>query len=164
MEKVVNGATYEIVPSKATCVGCAGYNDGGYGDLCESLAEPNCCWKYVFVYKGVKAVPKETPTEGVKTDTGKPRYSLIPAFALEQVAICLTEGLKTHPAKDNWKLVKNAKERFIDSMYRHAEQHRMGEVFDRDNSNVRNLSAVIVNALFALEFEVNPSLNMGVLK
>ena len=35
----------------------------------------------------------------------------------------------------------------------------MGEVFDRDNPNVRNLSAIIVNALFALEFEVNPELN-----
>lgn len=97
--------------------------------------------------------------KGIKTDTGKPRFTLIPPFALEQVAICLTEGLKTHPDKDNWKLVENGKERFLDSLYRHWNQYQMGEVFDRDNPNVRNLSAIIVNALFALEFEVNPELN-----
>jgi hypothetical protein len=96
--------------------------------------------------------------QGVKTDTGKPRYTLIPPFALEQVAICLTEGLKTHPAKDNWKLVERGKERFLDSLYRHWNQYQMGEVFDRDNPSVRNLAAIIVNALFVLEFEVNPEL------
>lgn len=107
----------------------------------------------------VKEVKHSTSEQkGVKTDTGKPRYGLIPPFALEQVAICLTEGLKTHPAKDNWKLVENAKERFLESLERHFQQYKMGEVFDRDNPNVRNLAAVIVNALFALEFEVNPEL------
>jgi hypothetical protein len=121
------------------------------------LQHPKVIEAYQRLYPPTqKEVTSET--QGVKTDTGKPRYTLIPPFALEQVAICLTEGLKTHPAKDNWKLVENGKERFLDSLYRHWNQYQMGEIFDRDNPNVRNLAAIIVNALFVLEFETNPEL------
>lgn len=161
-DKLVNGVIYEQVSvnpdnDQYSCDSCVA--DVRDRRLCNTLCDAQCSHYYVFKIKDITKKPTIDEQQGVKTDTGKPRYGLIPPFALEQVAICLTEGLKTHPKKDNWKLVENAKERFLESLERHFQQYKMGEVFDRDNPNVRNLAAVIVNALFALEFEVNPELN-----
>ena len=161
-DKSVNGVIYEQVSVNSdndqySCNSCVG--DQRDRRLCENLCDAQCSHYYVFKIKDITKQPTINEQQGVKTDTGKPRYGLIPPFALQQVAICLTEGLKTHPTKDNWKLVKDGKERFLESLERHFQQYKMGEVFDRDEPNVRNLAAVIVNALFALEFEVNPELN-----
>ena len=99
-------------------------------------------------------------TEGVKYDSDKIQYSLIPPYALESVAKNLTAGLKKYPGRDNWKLVDNAKERYLDALYRHLEAHRKGEFIDSESSveNMPHLAAVIANAMFLLEFELNPEL------
>lgn len=189
IEKIVYGVTvdgvtyernYKSTPC-SSCEGCVAFIKEEATTLCDALVEDDCCHSYIFKikditknnYTNVNPLAKSycppfppAPTQktsgahqGVKTDTGKPRFTLIPPFALEEMAICLTEGLISHPDKDNWKLVENGKERFLDSLYRHWNQYQMGEVFDRDNPNVRNLAAIMVNAAFALEFEVNPELN-----
>lgn len=155
-DKIVDGVTYERDYSIRNCTNCAAFAE--QNSVCATLVEDDCSTSYTFKFKDIAKHPLPSEQKGVKTDTGKPRYGLIPPFALEQVAICLTEGLKTHPDKDNWKLVENGKERFLESLERHFQQYKMGETFDRDEPKVRNLAAVIVNALFALEFEVNPEL------
>lgn len=154
-DKLVNGVWYERAPKiadKPFCSGCVGAQENI--GTCHKLSEKDCASEFIYKAKEDAKVQQE----GVKEDTGKPQYSLIPPYALEQVAKCLTEGLKTHPMRDNWKLVPDAKKRYLDSLIRHQEQYRQGQYFDKDSPTVPNLAAVIVNALFLLEFEHNPEL------
>lgn len=100
------------------------------------------------------------PEIGVKYDEGKVQYSLIPPYALQAVARNLTVGLKKYPARDNWKLVPNAKEKYLDALMRHLESYRRGVKYDPESSvpDMHELSAVIANAMFLLEFDLNPNL------
>lgn len=99
-------------------------------------------------------------TSGIKYDSDKLQYTLIPPLALEQVARNLTIGLKKYPERNNWKKVDNAEERYLDALYRHLEAHRKGEIFDPDSSvsDMYHLAAVAVNALFLLEFMLDDKL------
>lgn len=107
-----------------------------------------------------KQKPKADVQAGVKYDTDKIRYSLVPAFALQEVARNLTVALKKYPAANNWQMVDNAEERYMDALMRHLEAVRRGEVYDTDNIDptLSHMSAVAVNALFLLEFMLNPKL------
>lgn len=98
-------------------------------------------------------------TLGRKDDSGKLRYSLIPPYALEQVAKCLTTGASKY-APDNWKYVDKAKQRYLDALIRHTEAYRKGETADAEGND--HLAAIAVNALFLLEFRYSPEFNKGV--
>jgi len=97
---------------------------------------------------------------GTKYDQDKLQYSLIPPYALEQIAKNLTVGLKKYKERNNWKKVEGAEQRYLDALYRHLEAHRKGEVYDRDSSvpDMPHLAAVAVNAMFLLEFMLDPEL------
>lgn len=97
---------------------------------------------------------------GTKYDNDKLQYSLVPAYALQEIARNLTIGLKKYKERDNWKKVPEAKQRYLDALYRHLEAHRRGEIFDPDSSvqDMPHLAAVAVNAMFLLEFMLNPEL------
>lgn len=97
---------------------------------------------------------------GTKYDQDKLQYSLIPPYALEQIAKNLTVGLKKYKERNNWKKVQDAEQRYLDALYRHLEAHRRGEVYDPDSSvpNMPHLAAVAVNAMFLLEFMLDPEL------
>ena len=99
---------------------------------------------------------------GTKYDQDKLQYSLIPPYALEQIAKNLTVGLKKYKERNNWKKVEGAEQRYLDALYRHLEAHRRGEVFDPDSSvpDMPHLAAVAVNAMFLLEFMLNPELKL----
>lgn len=102
----------------------------------------------------------ETQLPGTKYDQDKLQYTLIPPHALAEVARNLTIGLKKYKERDNWKKVPNAEQRYLDALYRHLEAHRKGEIYDPDSSvpDMYHLSAVIVNAMFLLEFMLNKGL------
>lgn len=102
----------------------------------------------------------ETQLPGTKYDQDKLQYTLIPPHALAEVARNLTIGLKKYKERDNWKKVANAEQRYLDALYRHAEAHRRGEIYDPDSSvpDMPHLAAVAVNAMFLLEFMLNPEL------
>ena len=97
---------------------------------------------------------------GTKYDQDKLQYSLIPPYALEQIAKNLTVGLKKYKERNNWKKVQDAEQRYLDALYRHLEAHRRGEVYDPDSSvpDMPHLAAVAVNAMFLLEFMLDPQL------
>jgi len=99
---------------------------------------------------------------GVKYDSDKLQYTLIPPLALKELARNLTLGLKKYPERNNWKKVPNAKERYLDALYRHLEAHRVGEVFDPESSvqDMYHLAAVIANAMFLLELQLEGNLNL----
>jgi hypothetical protein len=97
---------------------------------------------------------------GTKYDQDKLQYTLIPPKALEAVARNLTIGLKKYKERDNWKKVPNANQRYLDALYRHLEAHRSGQLYDVDSSDptMPHMAAVAVNALFLLEFMLDPNL------
>jgi hypothetical protein len=102
----------------------------------------------------------ENQPVGTKYDQDKLQYSLIPPYALEQIAKNLTVGLKKYKERNNWKKVEGAEQRYLNALYRHLEAHRRGEVFDPDSSvpDMPHLAAVAVNAMFLLEFMLDPQL------
>ena len=91
------------------------------------------------------------PTGGLKYDAGKLRYSLIPPEATHALAEVLTFGAQKY-AKDNWKLLENGKERYLDALYRHLEAYRTGEYLDSE-SNLPHLSHCLCNLAFIHFFE-----------
>ena len=97
---------------------------------------------------------------GTKYDQGKLQYTLVPPYALQEVARNLTEGLKKYKERNNWQKVEGAEQRYMDALMRHFEAHRRGEVYDPDSSvpDMPHLAAVAVNAMFLLEFMLDPEL------
>lgn len=104
--------------------------------------------------------PTDAQPIGTKYDQDKLQYSLIPPYALEQVAKNLTVGLKKYKERNNWKKVEGAEQRYLDALYRHLEAHRRGDLYDTDSSvpDMLHMAAVAVNAMFLLEFMLDPEL------
>lgn len=69
--------------------------------------------------------------KGVKYDTGKDRWDLLPLKPLRYVVKVLTKGVKKY-APDNWKKVKNSKERYYSAMMRHIVSHKNEEWLDKE--------------------------------
>lgn len=90
---------------------------------------------------------------GVKLDNGKLRYSLIPPEALEELAKVMTFGAEKY-TPNGWKSVPEAKERYMDALFRHIEKYRKGEKFDNE-SNISHLSHALTNIAFLIWFEKN---------
>lgn len=81
--------------------------------------------------------PEDTDTDicvkelGRKFDSGKLRYSLLPAGTVNQVVQVLEYGANKY-AVDNWKHVPDAKTRYYDAAMRHIDAHWSGEVNDSE--------------------------------
>lgn len=88
---------------------------------------------------------------GVKYDSDKPRWSLLPFKALQEVVEVLTFGAKKYAA-DNWKHVPQAQERYIDAAYRHLADWNSGEKKDPETGK-SHLAHAICCLLFLLWFE-----------
>jgi len=88
---------------------------------------------------------------GVKHDSDKPRWSLLPFKALQEVVEVLTFGAKKYAA-DNWKYVPNARERYIDAAYRHLADWNSGEKKDPETGK-SHLAHAVCCLLFLLWFE-----------
>jgi len=66
----------------------------------------------------------------------------------------ISEELEIVPkyAPNNWQLVDNAEERYIDALYRHLEAYRSGELTD-DESHKSHLAHAITNVAFLIWFD-----------
>lgn len=64
---------------------------------------------------------------GMKFDTDKPKWSLLPLGVVAAVVRVLTFGAKKY-APDNWKKIDP--ERYYDALFRHVEARRNGERLD----------------------------------
>ena len=151
----MNGKTYIKIKGR-NCTDCV---FGGDANKDDCWAAPDCTGS-IFKIADLPVVTNSTCTTvdtskalGRKYDNGKPRYSLIPPYALEQVAICLTKGAEKYD-DNNWKYVDDAEARYLDALLRHVEARRKGEVLDAEGND--HLAAIVVNGLFLLEFEHNP--------
>ncbi len=178
----INDVEYRSVDEYAGCDGCVmnRHYTGGI-DHCSMAIElsgshcinNNKIWKPVnmlhksitqeiqdFNLKMLNGINLDQQIPGTKYDQDKLQYTLIPPHALAEVARNLTIGLKKYKERDNWKKVPNAEQRYLDALYRHLEAHRKGEIYDPDSSvpDMPHLAAVAVNAMFLLEFMLNPNL------
>ena len=88
-------------------------------------------------------------SNGIKYDGEKPQYALIPAFALDEVAKCLTYGAKKY-APDNWRHVDEAQRRYFDAAQRHLWAIARCEDIDPE-SGLHHASHAIVSMMFYLE-------------
>lgn len=94
-----------------------------------------------------------TNNEGRKFDNGKPMMSLVPPWALEEIAKVMTMGAKKY-AKDNWKLVPDGRQRYIDAMLRHINAFQKGEINDPE-MGTHHLAHAACCLMFILDSDVS---------
>ena len=90
--------------------------------------------------------------EGIKYDSGKPRYDLIPADALEEVAKVYAIGAKKYGDR-NWEKGLRYGQLFR-ALMSHAWGWWKGERDDKENK-LHHLSSVVFCALGLLHYELN---------
>ena len=90
---------------------------------------------------------------GVKYDEEKPDYSLIPPFALDEIAKTLTYG-KIKYARDNWRIVENGKLRYFSAAMRHMWALMRGEKLDPETGLHHSIHAVCC-MMFYFEFDID---------
>lgn len=89
---------------------------------------------------------------GVKYDSGKPQWSLLPFKALTEVVEVLTYGAKKY-APDNWKKVPDARRRYIDAGFRHFTAYASGETRDPETGK-HHLAHAICCLLYLIAFDL----------
>jgi len=89
--------------------------------------------------------------DGVKHDSKKPRWDLVPWAEMQDVVQVLTFGACKYGA-NNWKHVPEAQERYFAAALRHLVAWKCGEVLDPE-SGLPHLSHAISSLLFVANFE-----------
>lgn len=82
-------------------------------------------------FKPKKERTKEQPL-GVKFDTGKPPWALLPFDAVDEIVKVLGFGADKY-SKDNWKHVDNFEDRYLSAALRHLSAHAQGETVDSES-------------------------------
>lgn len=93
--------------------------------------------------------------EGVKFDTGKPRWDLLPLSQVEDVVKVLTGGSLKY-SDDNWKKIPNIQDRYFAAAMRHLTAQRNGERLDSE-SGLPHLSHAVCCLLFMAWEEGEPN-------
>jgi len=86
---------------------------------------------------------------GIKFDSDKLQWRLLPWKALEEVAKVVTDGAVKY-SPDNWKYVKPFEDRYLDATIRHLVAYIQGEVDDPDSGS-NHLAHAVANMLFLIE-------------
>ncbi len=94
----------------------------------------------------------DTPTQGVKYDGEKPKWSLIPKGVLAQVVEVLTYGSKKY-TPDNWMYVE--KSRYYDALLRHVDAFHNGEKLDPETGK-HHLAHALCCLMYMLWHDDNP--------
>ena len=87
-------------------------------------------------------------SEGIKFDSEKLRYSLLPQGTVKQVVEVLEFGARKY-APDNWKHVPEAHVRYYDASLRHVEAWRGGELRDEETGK-HHLAHAVCCLLFLI--------------
>lgn len=85
-----------------------------------------------------------------KHDQGKPRYSLIPPLAEEEMVKVLTFGANKY-APNNWQNVDDMS-RYVDAALRHIASYRKGERNDAE-TNLHHLAHAMCCLAFIVDLE-----------
>lgn len=96
--------------------------------------------------------------KGLKFDSEKLRWDLLPIETIEEVVRILTFGAKKY-APNNWQLVEGAEDRYYAALLRHLAEWRKGNLTDEE-SGLSHMSHVMCNVVFLLWLEQNKKLNI----
>ena len=94
---------------------------------------------------------KPSEATGVKYDNGKLQWTLLPFRAIKEVLEVLAFGAKKYAA-DNWKIVPEARTRYVDAAFRHLTDWHLKERLDGETGK-SHLAHAICCLLFLLWFE-----------
>jgi len=97
----------------------------------------------------IKQTPKNT---GLKLDSGKLRYDLLPFRALQEVVKVLGHGA-TKYGDDNWRRLEQLEKRYLAASMRHLMSHAMSEDTDPE-SGLPHLAHCICSLMFILEHRI----------
>ena len=89
---------------------------------------------------------------GVKHDTGKRRWTLLPWRELGEVVDVLGFGAQKYPSPNNWQSVENARERYSDAALRHVQAWLGGERRDPETGK-SHLAHAVCCLLFLMWFD-----------
>ena len=91
------------------------------------------------------------PQQGVKYDEDKLQWTLLPFRALKEVVEVLTFGAKKY-SPDNWKVVPDARTRYVDAAFRHLTDWQISERLDGETRK-SHLAHAVCCLLYLLWFE-----------
>lgn len=91
----------------------------------------------------------EKDTRGLRYNSGKLRFDLVPPYPMEQIAKVFTKGAEKY-APHNWKKGMPWSE-VEASLMRHLEAYRAGEDFDPE-TGLYHMAHVAVNAMFLIDY------------
>lgn len=91
---------------------------------------------------------------GVKYDSEKPRWSLLPWEQVKQIVNVLTFGAKKY-ADDNWQKVPQSRDRYFSALMRHITSWKSGERIDSE-SGLSHLAHAGCCLLFLMWGDDNP--------
>jgi len=89
-------------------------------------------------------------TNGVKYDSDKPDFTLLPYDSLVEVAKVLQYGADKYPESDNWKRLDDALNRYKKANLRHSLQSVYEDI--DSESGLYHLAHAVCCDLFALHF------------
>ena len=93
----------------------------------------------------------KNPSEGMKFDSDKPDYSLVPFAALDEVVKVLTYGAKKYD-RFNWEKVE--RHRYEAAALRHISAYMQGEKYDPE-TDINHLAHAVCSLLFLTQFDLN---------
>lgn len=148
-----------VIGDPNQCKHCVMQSEDGCGELVNASGAYMCniddesVWQYAPEVSEEPTVKPPEPSAGRKFDSGKPRYSLLPPHALEEVAKVLTYGSLKY-ADHNWMKIENPDDRFFSAANRHMWAWQKGEKTDSENG-CSHLAAAIASLMFILELEIS---------
>jgi len=89
-------------------------------------------------------------TTGIKYDSTKPDYSLVPPNALDDVVKVLTYGAQKYD-RNNWKFLENLDNHYFAAAQRHLWALQRGETTDEE-TGIHHAAHAICCMMFLLEF------------
>ena len=90
--------------------------------------------------------------KSAKHDQDKPRYDLLPAIAIDELAKILTFGASKYSA-NSWQSVENGLERYRAALLRHTFAMQRGELIDEESGLPHSAHAMCC-AAFIVELEM----------
>lgn len=90
-------------------------------------------------------------TDGVKFDSGKPRWSLLPIKQVEDVVKVLTCGAQKY-SDNNWENVSNIEDRYFSAAMRHISAWKQGNKLDGE-TGLPHLAHAVCCFLFIMWFD-----------
>jgi hypothetical protein len=96
-------------------------------------------------------IPQESNTKGIKYDSGKLNWSLMPFGALQEVVKVLEFGSQKY-APNNWQYVDNAEERYWNAAMRHMIAYKTESTTDSE-TGLSHLAHAICCMIFLQHFD-----------